>query len=317
MKICWDNLDNIYLTRNGNFRYIGGSQLYYHESCGVCGEPHLGHRNSRFCSHQCATTYKRSKESRQVFYTYICMNCKVKFKSPRKDCKYCCHACFGKHRQITYYTHTCQACGKDFKVGSRKRDYKYCSHACNNTGQGYGGLAGYDTFAPQISYAEEIRALPSDPRILQCRCVWCNVWYSPQHSAVRSRINALNGKEGPGTEMRLYCSDECKNLCPNYWVKPDQQMMRDKFMNGKGIDHREFSREVQPQLRKLVFARDNWVCIKCGSTKSLHCHHIEGINWAPLESADVDMCMTVCKRCHKKIHKIEGCSYVDMRCKEI
>jgi len=46
----------------------------------------------------------------------------------------------------------------------------------------------------------------------------------------------------------------------------------------------------------------------------LHCHH-EGILWNPLESADIDQCMTVCKNCHKKIHQQKDCEYNDMRCK--
>ena len=28
------------------------------------------------------------------------------------------------------------------------------------------------------------------------------------------------------------------------------------------------------------------------------------------------MCMTVCKNCHKEIHKQKDCGYVDLQCKE-
>ena len=66
----------------------------------------------------------------------------------------------------------------------------------------------------------------------------------------------------------------------------------------------------------MVFERDNWTCQKCGDTKSLHCHHIEGIRWEPLESCDIDKCITYCKKCHKQVHKKKGCKYVDMQCKE-
>jgi len=38
------------------------------------------------------------------------------------------------------------------------------------------------------------------------------------------------------------------------------------------------------------------------------------IKWDPLESADVDKCITFCKYCHKKVHKIPGCEYKDLRC---
>jgi 5-methylcytosine-specific restriction endonuclease McrA len=78
---------------------------------------------------------------------------------------------------------------------------------------------------------------------------------------------------------------------------------------------------VQPELRKLVLKRDNYTCIKCKKTQDelkvgLHCHHIEGIRHNPIESADVDICVTLCKNCHKKVHKQKGCTYNDFQCKE-
>lgn len=79
------------------------------------------------------------------------------------------------------------------------------------------------------------------------------------------------------------------------------------------------SREVQPQLRQMVLERDNWTCQKCeaGVDAELHCHHLEGIRWNPLESADIDMCITYCKACHREAHSHEGCKTSDMRCNEV
>ena len=42
--------------------------------------------------------------------------------------------------------------------------------------------------------------------------------------------------------------------------------------------------------------------------------NIEGIRWEPLESADVDMCITLCKSCHIEVHKLPDCGNNDMRC---
>ena len=36
----------------------------------------------------------------------------------------------------------------------------------------------------------------------------------------------------------------------------------------------------------------------------------------PIESTDIDMCITVCKKCHKKIHKKDGCTYQDLQCEK-
>ena len=79
------------------------------------------------------------------------------------------------------------------------------------------------------------------------------------------------------------------------------------------------SREVQPELRQLVFKRDNYTCQKCNTHRDnldigIHCHHIEGILWEPLQSADMDMCITLCEDCHKEVHGIDGCGYYEMRC---
>ena len=58
----------------------------------------------------------------------------------------------------------------------------------------------------------------------------------------------------------------------------------------------------------MVLKRDNYTCQKCKKHQKdlnvgLHCHHKEGILWEPLESADIDQCITLCKNCHIETHK--------------
>lgn len=109
-------------------------------------------------------------------------------------------------------------------------------------------------------------------------------------------------------ESRLYCSQSCKDNCPTY-----NQQLYPK-------DHKPAtSREVQPELRQLVFERDNYICQKCNTHRDnlevgIHCHHKEGILWEPLQSADMDICITLCEDCHKEVHKKDGCGYYDMKC---
>jgi len=78
---------------------------------------------------------------------------------------------------------------------------------------------------------------------------------------------------------------------------------------------------VQPELRKLVLLRDNYTCQKCNTSKEdnpdleLHCHHIDPVINNPIESADIDNCITLCKLCHKEIHKtISGCGFNELKC---
>jgi len=173
----------------------------------------------------------------------------------------------------------------------------------------YNSKANYDTFALQISWDNNpIRNIDG---YLQTKCTYCGKWYFPVVSSVQYRITALNGKaSSDGTENRLYCSDECKQVCPIFHKKTWP----------KGFKNYSNVREVQPELRQMVFERDEYTCIKCGKnqdelTVPLHCHHIEGIVQNPIMSADIDICVTVCKICHKEIHQEDGCGYNDMKCK--
>ena len=162
-------------------------------------------------------------------------------------------------------------------------------------------LVSYEIVAPQLGLCETTRPDPEEPSILQAKCNYCGKWFRPNRSAVRGRIQALNGPAGG--EVRLYCSRECKRECPIFW----------KRLYPEGFK-RATSREVQPELRQIVFERDEWNCQKCGANSSLHCHHIESVSKNPIESADIDNCLTLCKRCHKWAHTDEGCRYFELRC---
>jgi len=174
----------------------------------------------------------------------------------------------------------------------------------------YKSKANYDTFAPQISYAGEVKNIDG---FLQTKCTYCGKWYYPTVQSVHHRIQALNGiTNSKGTENHLYCSNECKEACPIYW--------KQLYQEGHPLKKENTSREVQPELRQMVFERDEYTCLKCGKHQDnldvpLHCHHIEGILWEPIESADIDICITVCKICHNEIHQEDGCGYNDMKCK--
>lgn len=182
-----------------------------------------------------------------------------------------------------------------------------------NNSQWKGGYNGkniplYDTYAHQISFCEEIRRNKEDPNILEVKCAYCGKWFIPAKIDTRNRIQALNDEiRGEG---RFYCSENCKNECPIY----HKQKWPKGFKSAT-------SREVQPELRQMCFERDNFTCQKCGKPQDeletgLHCHHVEGIRWEPLESADLDKVITLCKTCHIEVHKQPDCGYHDLRCPE-
>ena len=145
---------------------------------------------------------------------------------------------------------------------------------------------------------------------LECKCTYCGDWFEPTYTQIQNRIKAIYGiKHRISPECRLYCSVNCKKQCPIY-----KQILYPKDFKPAT------SREVQPQLRQLVFERDNHTCQKCSKYKDelevgLHCHHIWPLNEDPIGSADVDSCITLCAECHKWIHQnVAGCGYSELNC---
>ncbi len=163
--------------------------------------------------------------------------------------------------------------------------------------------AKYDTYYTQLQKYEEIRRDPNNLELLQVRCSVDQKWFNPTNQMVRSRIATINGTRAGWS--RFYCSDECKQKCSDYGQK----------LYPKGFKN-HISKQMAKELSELVFERDKYTCQKCGKNKNehpeliLHCHHIDPIICNPIESADIDNCVTVCKECHQWIHEnIPGCNY--------
>lgn len=54
--------------------------------------------------------------------------------------------------------------------------------------------------------------------------------------------------------------------------------------------------------------------MKCNETeKQLHYHHIDPVKNNPIESADIDNCITFCIDCHKDVHQLAGCTYKELK----
>lgn len=139
---------------------------------------------------------------------------------------------------------------------------------------------------------------------VRCKNESCKKWFEPTYVQIYERIRNIEREDGGGDYF--YCSEECKNSCPIF----NQKKYPKNFKP-------DYSREVQPELRLMRLEIDNHQCQKCHRTSKeveLQCHHVEGINWEPLESADIDKVITLCKDCHIEVHSKEGCTYHEMRC---
>jgi len=247
-----------------------------------------------------------------------------------KNGKWCCSKTYKscpKIREKMSLSHLGKPSGMKGKIGSwsgkvgpmkGKKHTKQTKEKIRrkNTGKGNpswkGGyckseVAFYDTYQPQLLFIEDCRRNKKDQNILEVKCAYCGSWYIPSLGSIWKRLETIKGQTTG--ENRLYCSNECKNECPIY----NQRKYPKNYKPAT-------SREVQPELRQMRFKLDNYTCQKCGKHQSilsvgLHCHHIEGIRWEPLESTDIDKVITLCKDCHIKVHQIDGCKYSDLQCK--
>lgn len=155
----------------------------------------------------------------------------------------------------------------------------------------------------KLSFVDDIKEINNE---IYVACKYCGKYHKPKRKRLLSRIRFINGQEE--WEYNFYCSNKCKKECPIY----NQREFPKGFKPAT-------SREVQPELRQLVFKRDEYTCQKCHKHKDdldsgLHCHHIDPVINNPVESADIDNCITLCKECHRKTHKISGCNYSELRC---
>lgn len=274
MKICWDNLEKLRFNKRTGAWYTRSCTKYVEASaCKTCGFPFL-----------------RIDEKQRQF--------------PGEHCD---RECFNNDNQaIALRGIKTMASNKDplvrekisnsLKSTLKKNPRKPSQCSRWRGGLTQAGLVSFDNYRQIFMGIEEIRRDPINTAVLQIRCTYCGKWFAPTVRQADHRASYLRGRMNKG-EGRFYCSDSCKLACP-IWGQI-------KYPRGYAPSS---SREVQPELRKLVFKRDDYTCQKCGSTEHLHCHHIDPVVFNPVESADIDNCITLCANCHGEAHKQSGCT---------
>jgi 5-methylcytosine-specific restriction endonuclease McrA len=55
--------------------------------------------------------------------------------------------------------------------------------------------------------------------------------------------------------------------------------------------------------KEQVLIRDSYQCVKCKSDKQVTVHHIKPRNRFPELTCDLDNMITLCQKCHVKVHK--------------
>jgi hypothetical protein len=293
MKICWDNLEKVKYIKS---KFYINDILFFEseEPCINCKEIFFKqNKKVKYCSRLCSNISLEARKNKS--------RSKIGEKNPF----------FGKKHteEIRKKISENQSGKNNHFFGKNHTEEVKKRISKNNSGERSSQWRGGFYSRNEVSYKyygellENIHEIRNDNGILEVKCIYCDKWYKPTPINIMNRINSIY-YEGMGGR-NLYCSKECKQECPTYH----------KSKYPKGFKP-STSREVQPELRKLVFERDNWTCIKCKEVKNLHCHHIDPVVNNPLESADLDNCITLCKECHKDVHRKEGCRTNKLKCKE-
>jgi hypothetical protein len=264
--------------------------------------------------------FGKDKNSKDGLYS-ICKSCKNQYYIDNKDKITIRHRKYDKvnkhklseYRKIWYKENKerQKILRKNRYLNNKEKELNQCKEYRNNnielTKQRSlcyrNDYALYYTYYDRLT-VEESPTLSEDGIYLEVKCRYCGKYFKPTNLQILRRIQTLIGQMN-GTNS-IYCSDGCKKACPIYR----------QIKYPKGF-RKATSREVQPELRQMVLKRDNYTCQKCEEKDvELHCHHFTGVEQNPIESADLDNCITLCKDCHKGVHKNTGCKYHELRCDE-
>lgn len=299
MKICWDNLNKLRYDSIVNcWRDKKHIRYIYKERCKNCGEPflartdHIKRGAGLWCFQLCYLLDKDviSKRAANISGENSPM------KRPEVVAKISGENSAAKKPEVRKKMSLSHSGEKGYWYGKTGKKF----HGWKG-GYGAKNIAYFDTYASRLDYAEKIRRDPLDKNILQVKCLECNKWFTPNLSNVRNRIYALEGKTQG--EHRFYCSDTCKILCPIYRTSKYRKFEKP---NKQRLD--------QTEWRKMVLERDNYECQICGAKDvPLIAHHYEGIEQNQIESADIDMGITLCNKCDKFVHAQIGCRNIDLQ----
>ena len=116
-------------------------------------------------------------------------------------------------------------------------------------------------------------------------------WFTPTSGQIYQRVNALEKLYGSDGNY-FYCSEECKQFCPLYRMRPSDVLAREH------LD--KYYTDIELEIFKNeVLKRANFKCEYCGE-KATHCHHIRPQKLEPFFSLDPDFGVACCKDCHYK-----------------
>lgn len=250
--------------------------------CEKCKEEYLPRSSTQSWCDKCLT--KKCEYCRSEFH--------VQKKTKFETAKFCSVECKGKYSSAHYVGKNSPA----YKNGNRTKVKIICDNCGNDT---YKEQQHVDNWVHNFCGRE------------------CQIDF------YRKPENKLTGKDSPkysqvdvkcewcGKPFKSYLSTRdkvrfCSKKCRNDWQS--DMMKGENHYNWQGGKSKEraldmVSREYR-EWRKSVFERDAYTCQSCGDDKggNLRAHHIKYYKDYPLLRHDTNNGITLCEKCHIKIH---------------
>ena len=213
-------------------------------------------------------------------YINTCENCGAKFKTARKQTKYCSPSCKPQNRKDRVIVN-CSYCGKEKEVTkSHKNMYKdlYCNDKCKSEHYKilYSGLN-----SPH--YKKDI-----------IKCCVCG-------KEITRNLYEIEKYE------RHYCSVKCKAVGNSLFYSGENNPNYNPNLSEKDRESRRIIEGYKEWILS-VYKKYNFTCACCGSSESgkLNAHHILNYHSHKDLRIDVDNGIALCEKCHMSFHMEYG-----------
>jgi len=286
MKICWDNLNKLYYDNKLKVLKDKHNNYYYFiDKCNTCNNSYLGSKISKYCCKKCLhvgvpkteeTKRKMSISGKKKFFT------KTHRENISKSTSGIKNGFYNKQHSIKTKQYL-----RDLFVGQNHTPETIFKIRKSRT-------FNKDDYKENQSFfykIEEIRNNPDNLGIqVHCKNHNCKNskekggWFTASGSQISERIRSLNN----GLDNNyLYCSKECKNLCPLFHLNSGRQKIE------------LYTSEEYQTWRTTVLLRENYICEYCDEPAT-DVHHSRPQKLEPGFVLDPDFGVACCEKCHYK-----------------
>lgn len=214
-----------------------------------------------------------------------------------------CRACWAKkvkeEKKVTLYLN-CEMCGKEKTKSDGDQRYKLCrdcSHEQSRKNSKKTNICSKCGIEKKYTYNILCKScalsgiIPSD----KTRKIW-----SEQR---KGKTPPNKGKKGKSTIPTLETRVKISNAKTGLTLTPEQYKL---YLQEQIEQGRRYKLGKSFESKKWSFAikeKYNFKCVKCGSNKNLHSHHIKSWRHFPELRFDLDNGLCLCQKCHILEHK--------------